>query len=289
MSSHSRRTGSGNDAVRPNANHTDLIKRARVWERELVPGWEARVFPGLLDALTLPEQGSVLIAECRTGYLARLLAERVPPSVRCIAVDPVPEMLDMARSRLLSEDNRVWWDTRGVENLPYQRGVFGASLCTSGVLTKEDVLSVAPELARVTRPMGEVGLVVPLGRTFAGFYELFREALHVHGLDHLEPHLDAFLDSLFDEESLRVDLAAAGVRDVRMSVESWDVQFASGEAFLMSAEVGLLYLPYWLQIIEDDYARERIFFYVRSALDTYFHGLDITMSAHVAWVIGVAR
>jgi hypothetical protein len=288
MSSNSRRTGSG-AVIRPSANHTDLVRRARVWERELVPGWEDRVFPGLIGGLTIPEQGSVLIAECRTGYLARLLADHLPPNLRCIAVDPVPEMLDMARSRLLREDSQVWWDTRGVENLPYQRGVFGASLCASGVLTKEDLLSVGPELARVTRPMGHVGMVVPLARTFSGFYELFREALVVHGLLHLTPHLDAFMDSLFDEESLRVDLAAYGVRDVEMGVVSWDLTFESGEAFLMSAEVGLLYLPYWLQIVEDDAAREQIFFYVRSALDTYFHGIDITMSAHVAWVVGVAR
>ncbi len=289
MSNHSRKTGSGNDVVRPNANHTDLVKRARVWERELVPGWEDRIFPGLIEGLEIPEKGSILVAECRTGYLPRLLAEHLPPNVRCIAVDPVPEMLDMARSRLLQEDSQVWWDTRGVENLPYQRGVFGASICTSGLLTKEDLLSVGPELARVTRPAGQVALVVPLSRTFAGFYELFREALRVHELAHLEPHLDAFMDSLFDEESLRVDLAAHGIRDLQMGVESWDVTFASGEAFLMSAEVGLLYLPYWLQIVEEDAAREKIFFYVRSALDTYFHGLDITMSAHVAWVVGVAR
>lgn len=285
----SRPPGSGSDVVRPNANHTDLIKRARVWERDIVPGWETKVCPGLIEALELPEKGSVLVAECRTGYLARELADRLPSGVRCIAVDPVTEMLDMARSRHLSEDRHVWWDTRGVENLPYQRGVFNATLCPSGVVTKEDLLSVGPELSRVTRPAGQVGLIVPLGRTFTGFYELFREALTVHGLHHVEPHLDAFMDSLFDEESLRVDLAAAGIRDVEMGVESWDVTFASGESFLMSSEVGLLYLPYWLQIVEEDSARERIFYYIRSALDTYFHGIDITMSAHVAWVLGVAR
>jgi hypothetical protein len=195
----------------------------------------------------------------------------------------------MARNQHLSEHRHIWWDTRGAEKLPYQSNVFGATFLSSGVLTKEDLVSVGPELSRVTRSGGVVALMVPMAATFLGFYELFREALEALGLQHRSAHLDAFQDSLFDEDSLRVDLAAIGVREADISVVTWDVDFSSGDAFLQCAPVSLLYLPYWLQIVEDDPARESVFSYVRNAMDTYYHGLDIKMPVHVAGVYGVVR
>lgn len=266
--------------------HVDLVRRASIWERSIVPGWEARLVPALIAAMALPERGSILVAECRTGFVALELLARLGEEVRCIALDSSREMLDVARSKLPPDDRRIWWDAKSIEQTHYRDDVFGASVCAAGIVTQGDVQRVCRELVRLTQPQGAVGLVVPLRGTFAEFYDLYREALLAEDLHHYEPALGEFVASLVDAEGLAMSLTDAGVQGVEVHPVRFELSFASGEDFLLSPLVESLYLPYWLQICRDDGAREQIFFHVLRAMDTYFEGLGLTMTAEAAWVVG---
>lgn len=270
------------------AHHADMEREAALWEEGVLPRWEQALVPQLVEATQLPAQGSVLVAECRTGFLAQLVAQATSPEVRCIAIEPSREMLDIARSRRDTRDRRIWWDARRLEKLPYQPGVFGASLCSVGIFTKDELHRVTSELVRVTMEGGAVSLMVPLASCFSGFYDLFREGLLALKKEGLEGHLDAFLDNLMTMETLKVDLLGAGMRDAQVHKATLPLTFTSGESFLLSPVVGALFLPYWLQICPDPAGREQLFFYITQALDTYFHGLEMTLDAEVAWVLGRA-
>ncbi|MEO1271374.1 MAG: class I SAM-dependent methyltransferase [Myxococcota bacterium] len=262
-------------------------RSAVVWEQSVVPAWEARLAPDMIAAMELPEEGSVLVAECRTGYVPLELLKRLPERTRCVAIEPGRDMLDLARLKAGEDpDRRIWWDAKSIDQLKYRNGVFGASICAAGILTKDDVNLVAGELARLTQTGGPIGLVVPLRNMFAEFYDLYREALVA--MDHLElePMLDAYIDELFDAEALRIDLAAAGVRDAEIHTVRFMLPFESGQDFLLSPLVESLHLPLWLRLCPDDNIMQAILTYVLGAMDRYYDGLGLELTAEAAWVIG---
>jgi ubiquinone/menaquinone biosynthesis C-methylase UbiE len=283
------KTNTTKGSLIPQADRVDLERRAAIWEDSVVSIWESRLIPPLAAAIALPEEGSVLVAECRTGLLPILLAERLNPDVRIVALDPSREMLDIARAKLEAVTSAVWLEARGTEQLTYSESVFKASFCAAGILTKDDVNRIASELTRITVSGGPIGLVVPLRDTFVEFYDLFREALIALDLGSLESQLEAFVDDLFDEEALRVDLVAAGVKDAEIHRVRFEVPFNSGQDFLLSPLVESLYLPYWMLICREDEVREQIFFRVLQAMDRYFWGLGINLTAEAAWVLGAAQ
>ena len=273
--------------IRRPSGHADQERQARTWNKGVVQHWEAQLAPPMLDAIPLPSEGSVLVAECRTGYVAMKLVERLSPSVRCIAIDPSREMLDIARVQHADQE-RIWWEARQTTKLPYQAGVFGATICTAGVTTKDDLHQIARQLARVTSEGGPVGMLVPMAGSLSAFYDMFREALHARDLAHFEPALDAFVDDLLDEDALRVDLAAAGIRDVEVHASSLPLTFESGEDFLTHPLVASLYMPSWVQICRDEASRVQLFDHVVEALDTYFFGFEMTLEVRAAWLRGWA-
>lgn len=265
----------------------DMTRRARQWEDVVLPQWEARLLPPLVEALTLPERGSALVAECRTGFSTLRLLERLSPEVRCIALDPSREMLDLARAKLHAEDRRVWWESKSVEQLTYRDGVFGASLCAAGLTTRADLRRVGPRLVRLTMEGGAVGVAVPLRDTFTAFYDLFREGLQACDLLAFEPELDRLQAHLCTLEDLPGLLEELGLQQVEVHTLRFDVTFASGQEFLLHPLVEALFLPRWMHIIRDDLAREQVFYYVAQALDTYFTGLPLSLGASAAWATGV--
>ncbi len=274
--------------IKKSPHHADLEREASLWEDAVLPQWEQTLIPALVEATTLPQEGSVLLAETRTGFVAEEVLKTLPEAVRCIAIEPSREMLDIARMRRKCGERRVWWDARSVEGLPYQADVFGASVCAASIWTKDQLHKVGTELTRVTAPGGAVSMLVPLKSTFSTFYDLFREGMLALEVPHFEPALDAFLDNLFDVGSLRIDLQGAGVKDATIKVARLPIKFVSGEAFLLSPLVSALFLQQWLDICPDEEVRQDLFYYVTDAMDTYFHGLELKLEAEVAWVTGKA-
>jgi ubiquinone/menaquinone biosynthesis C-methylase UbiE len=285
MGSDGGRSGRIGTLMRPGRSG-DPDRRAKLWDEGVAAQWEMRLAPALLDALKLPSDGSVLAAECRTGTVPIMLADRLSDNVRCIAIDSNREMLDLARGKVFSGKRRLWWESRNVEKLPYQAGVFGTCLCTAGILTKDDLHRIGSQLVRVTQPGGTLGLIVPLQGSFSAFYDLFREALLALDLRVFEAALDVFIDDLFDEETLKIDLAAAGVRDVEVNVVSFDLPLTSGKAFFEAPLVEAMFRPYWRQICSDAAAWVRIVRYIEQALDTYFLGFQMTTTVRAAWILG---
>lgn len=281
-------SGSGrlSKTIKKPTQHADMERFAEQWEEAVMPRWESFLVPSLVDSMPLPSVGSMLVAECRTGFAVEQLVRKMGENVRCIAIDPSREMLDIARARRNVRNRRVWWDARSVDQLPYQKDVFDGALCASGILTKDELHHVGSELVRVTKSGAPVGLLVPMAHAFHEFYDLFREATFALDLPELEGVLNGFMDNLFYEEDLQFALAGAGIKDAEIQPMRLDLGFSSGEGFLLDSLIASIFLPHWLKICPDDEVCEAVFLHIGKALDTYFHGLQISGTAHIARVWG---
>jgi hypothetical protein len=129
-------------------------------------------------------------------------------------------------------------------------------------------------------------MLVPLARSLSTFYNLFREALVAKKLKQYEPALDAYIDNLRDEDALRVDLAAAGIREVSIEAISLPMSFETGTDFFEHPLVDLVYMPSWTRIIEDQDKNSQVFESIIDALDTYFSGVEMTLEFRGASLLG---
>ena len=83
----------------------------------------------------LPERppGDVLEIACGTGIVTRKLRERVDSSLRLVATDLSPVMLDYARKKL-GEHTGIEWQEADALKLPFEDRSFGALVCGFGIM-----------------------------------------------------------------------------------------------------------------------------------------------------------
>jgi SAM-dependent methyltransferase len=75
-----------------------------------------------------------------------------------VAVDFVPELLDLTRARAEVEGLTVRTDVADLQQLPYPEASFDVVLSTFGAMFAPDQQRTADELVRVCRPGGRIGL-----------------------------------------------------------------------------------------------------------------------------------
>ena len=98
----------------------------------------------------LPERppGDVLEIACGTGIVTRKLRERVDSSLRLVATDLSPVMLDYARKKL-GEHTGIEWQEADALKLPFEDRSFGALVCGFGIMFVPDRQAVLKEARRV--------------------------------------------------------------------------------------------------------------------------------------------
>lgn len=105
-----------------------------------------------IGRLSLPPTGRVLDVGCGTGALLQELARKFP-QVTLVGVDPVPEMLAVARGRVLpSTELREGW----AEELPFEDNDFDVVVSCNMFHYVRQPVSALMEMSRVLRPGGEL-------------------------------------------------------------------------------------------------------------------------------------
>ncbi len=233
--------------------------------------WIKPVMDTLLDELPEVTQGSVLVAEARTGYVPMLWSSSLPAAIRIMALDPSRTMLDAARARLDDAlQRRVFFVPQPVNALSYANGVFNAALCVEGIMTRTELKEGLSELARVVEPGGKVALVVPGFDCFGVLYDMLEEALMAHQLDASAERLAALRETFIQPQDLYAFARDFGMHDLDVSRHSWHVTYESGSEAVRSPLVRQTFFGHWMSIIRSS-EREPIMRYMIDALDTYFH------------------
>lgn len=96
---------------------------------------------------------SVLELAAGTGRVTRHLRNRLPSSVKLVAADLSPDMLEIAK-RKFTPDEPVEWVVADMQQLPFVAGSFDVVVCQYGLMFPADKQRVFEEVYRVLRPGG---------------------------------------------------------------------------------------------------------------------------------------
>src|SRR5262245_20768096 len=113
-----------------------------------------------LDLLGVSAGERVLDVGCGSGVVTRDIARRVGPGGRVVGLDPSPALLTIAR-QLADEaglGDRVELHEGSVLKLPFPDGSFDGVTCVTVLSHVPGGEGAVPELARVLRPGGRVGV-----------------------------------------------------------------------------------------------------------------------------------
>jgi SAM-dependent methyltransferase len=144
---------------------------ADAYEARFVPAIFAPWAPRLLDACPIGAGDHVLDVACGTGIVARHAVDRVGPGGSVTGADVNPAMLEVA-ARIAPE---ITWHRADVADLPFDDGVFDATVCQMAMMFFPDREAALREMARVTRPDGVTAVLVPASLGAQPAYGVFVE------------------------------------------------------------------------------------------------------------------
>jgi ubiquinone/menaquinone biosynthesis C-methylase UbiE len=147
------RDTAGADAAKARELAGRLELRARVKD-------EAEARQAYLDLMVLAAGERVLDVGCGSGVVTREIAERVGAGGRVVGLDPSPALLAVARE--LAQEagigDRVEFREGSALQLPFPDGSFDAVLCVTVLSHVPGGEGTIPELTRVLRPSGRLGI-----------------------------------------------------------------------------------------------------------------------------------
>jgi SAM-dependent methyltransferase len=119
----------------------------------LGPAWFDAFAVDLAQRLPANAPGNVLEIACGTGLLTRHLREWLAPTLRLVATDLSPAMLDYGR-RKLGDAKGIEWREVDACKLPFGDGEFGAVVCGFGFMFVPDKNAAFSEAHRVLKKGG---------------------------------------------------------------------------------------------------------------------------------------
>jgi len=113
-----------------------------------------------VDELTLPADAVVVDVGCGTGYALRHASVQVTRG-RLIGIDPVPEMIEIARQRTVDHPHsaRIEFRVGSAESLPIADQAADVVFAFDSVDHWQDVNRGLGEIRRILRPGGTLAIV----------------------------------------------------------------------------------------------------------------------------------
>jgi ubiquinone/menaquinone biosynthesis C-methylase UbiE len=261
---------------------------AKVYDEEIAPAYAAH-FANLLLRRVRPTSGArVIEVGCATGLLTRELARRFDENSRITAFEESDAFVAEARTKIEGAGPlRAPIALRVGEPSALPADTASANLAVSNlaVAAAPDPDAVVEEIARVLVPGGTAVITAPLRGTWSEFFDLFRDVLRESGKGDRLAAVDQHIASLPDADTLTTWLQHAGLANVNVEVEKWEILFKSSREFLFAPLVELGPLPQWKRLagVGDD--MQDAFFFTKEAIDTYFKGrpFAITVVGAAAW------
>ncbi len=254
---------------------------AEHYERELVPELFAPWARELVEAVDLRAGERVLDLACGTGVVARAAAPRVGMSGSITGVDVNGDMLAVARRVSRTTTPVIIWRQADAHHTGLADRAFDVALCQQGLQFFADRRSVVRELHRVLAPGGRLAASVWCGAENPGYVPI-SSALQRRLPD--APQAAAFVHAIFglsDAGQLKQLLVEAGFVDVRVTVRTRPVGFATAEAWVRAF---LRAAPATAAAVRDPAVQERVVADAVAELDPDATGGPLTfpMTANVA-------
>jgi ubiquinone/menaquinone biosynthesis C-methylase UbiE len=252
-----------------------LERLARLYDEQVHPLVGQRLDDMLLAVADVRPRSAVLELGCSGGLATLAIARRLDGESRVVALDGSPALLDIARTRLRGEEalaGRVFF--RGHPpgtKLPFAEETFETVLANLAMSDLADGAATLADLARVARSGAQVVVATTLRGTWLEFLDLYREVLiqgrRLEALGALSAYIDAFPDG----DRVARQLEDAGLYNVRIEVESWELVFRSAREFFYAPVIEQGPLNRWKELVDRAVMHE-VFVAIKEAIDTYFAG-----------------
>lgn len=179
----------------------------------------------LVDLVPLSAGAIVLDMACGDGVYAPMLAERVGPTGRVVAVDRSAAFLQVAASHAAATAyaERISFKTGDIRRLPFDAGTFDGVWCAHSLYSLPDPLAALREMCRVTKPGGLVAVLEndTLHHHLLPWPADLELALRQAQLEDLQQSASQ-ADKFYIGRQLREVFALAGLEDCALSAHSID-------------------------------------------------------------------
>jgi ubiquinone/menaquinone biosynthesis C-methylase UbiE len=122
----------------------------------------------IVDAVHMRADSAVLDVACGTGFVTRLVAERLGRDGRVVGADVNQAMINVAREYC---PDHVEWVSAPAQTLPFSDAEFDAVLCQQGIQFFPDAVAALVEIQRVLRVNGEIALTIWAPMTGNPYFE----------------------------------------------------------------------------------------------------------------------
>jgi SAM-dependent methyltransferase len=256
---------------------------ARVIDREVAPLWHDRFARMIWRHLGGESPNLVLDVHCGSGRTTAEILERFP-GARVMAIEPDAPQRELAKARTSEWKDRVYLKAGNLVDVAALPAASYDLVIANLVLGEiADTTAVLRELARVTKPGGQVLATLPLHGTWTEAEDLYREVLRDAQLRDVVRRLRRLAQLRPTGHELARALGEVGIRPDHFVIEQerFELLFSSGREFLFSPVVELGPLRMWKSIIGDSGKPQELFWRLKESIDAYFagHVLAVTVVA----------
>jgi ubiquinone/menaquinone biosynthesis C-methylase UbiE len=269
-----------------------LARLAKVYDGEIVPAYAARF--GALLMRHVPSRPHVRVVEvgCATGHVTRELATRLAGGSHLTALDAGDVFVNEARARIEAEAGAhapVTFQVGDPMALPVDDRSADVAVSNLTVAATADPAAACEELARVLVPGGTAVITTPLRGCWSEFLDLFRDVLRESGRTQSLAAVDRYVAMLPDGSAAVRWLEQAGLTDVELEVERWEILFKTAREFFFSPLVELGPLSGWKRLAGAGDDMQDAFYFTKEAIDHYYKGRPFAVTVVGAAVWGRKR
>ncbi|HSZ82524.1 MAG TPA: class I SAM-dependent methyltransferase, partial [Polyangia bacterium] len=243
---------------------------ARVYDAEVWPIFAQKFAALLLGALDARPSARVVEVGCATGGLTLELARRFDANTRIIAVDDAP-FVTLARAKLQAA-GRVTFEVGPVAPLHLPDASADVVVSNLEAAAFPEPARAIREIARLLAPGGQAVITTPLRGSWVEFLDIYRDVLLENGTPDSVSSLDQYVASMPDGATASAWLEDAGLGDVEVTLERWEILFKSAREFFFAPLIELGPLSRWKRIGGRGADMQDVFFFTKEAIDTYFKG-----------------
>jgi ubiquinone/menaquinone biosynthesis C-methylase UbiE len=224
-----------------------------------MPFWSAPFGIKLLNLVKYKKNIHALDIGFGPGFPLIELAMRLGPTCKVFGLDPWKAAIERTKFKLEYAGVQNIEIVEGVaEQMPFENNFFDLIVSNNGLNNVQDLPKTLSECSRVSRPGAQFVFTFNTNRTFAEFYDVFREVLRECGLKELCEKIDDHIYEKRRPVSEFVNLLKqSNFHNINLYEDEFDFKFSDGTAMLNHFFMKI-FMAAWKELVPNQY-RENVF------------------------------